>query len=132
MSKKSEEKVSVVVHRHCAANGIPAPDEEHQFHETRRWRFDYAWLAERVAIECQGGLFIGGKHGRGYGILRDYEKLNTAQLGGWIVLQFAPEELRKGSFVAQLREALKLRGAILKAKRVSAADDFDDDFDPAA
>lgn len=28
---------------------------EHRFHPTRRWRFDFAWPDEKVALEVEGG-----------------------------------------------------------------------------
>ena len=50
-----------VVTAFFASQGIPAPDFEYQFHETRRWRFDLAffWEPKPVAIEVQGGLLSG-------------------------------------------------------------------------
>jgi hypothetical protein len=59
--------------------------EEHRFHETRRWRFDFAHPASKVAVEIEGGIFIAGRHTRGAGFVGDCEKLNTAQLMGWII-----------------------------------------------
>ncbi len=66
---------------------------EHRFHPARDWRFDFAIPDCRVAIEVEGGAFIGGRHVRTDGYLRDLEKYNEAASCGWIVLRVLPSEL---------------------------------------
>lgn len=44
--------------------GLSAPEPEHRFHESRRWRFDYAWPEHRVALEVEGGVWTRGRHTR--------------------------------------------------------------------
>lgn len=66
---------------------------EWRFHPSRRWRLDLAVPSLLVGLEVQGGVFSGGKHGRGDGQLKDHEKLNHAQLLGWIVLQATPRQV---------------------------------------
>ncbi len=75
--------------------GIPEPIYEHQFHDTRKWRFDIAWTSVQhmVALECQGGLFSGGAHVRGAAVLREHEKYNHACCLGWRILYTTPEKL---------------------------------------
>lgn len=92
-----------------AAFGLPPPVLEYRFHPTRRWRLDFSYPGPKVGIEVQGGIFIRGKHSRGVGLIKDYEKLNAAQLMGWIVLQFTPEQMRSGYFSIHVREALSAR-----------------------
>lgn len=60
---------------------------EHRFHPERKWRFDYAHLPTKTAIEINGGVWSGGRHNRGAGYLRDREKVNTAQMLGWKVFE---------------------------------------------
>ena len=72
---------------------LPDCEFEYRFHPERKWRFDIAFPEYKVAVEVQGGIWIGGAHARGKFIMRDYEKLNEAQLIGWIVLQVQPKEL---------------------------------------
>ena len=60
---------------------------EHRFHPERRWRFDYAHLPTKTAIEINGGVWSGGRHNRGAGYLRDREKVNAAQMLGWKVFE---------------------------------------------
>ena len=65
--------------------GGPDLVREFRFHDTRRWRFDYAHLASKVAIEIDGGVWTRGRHTRARGFLADAEKRNTAQALGWRV-----------------------------------------------
>jgi len=44
----------------------------------RRWRADFAFVEEKVLVEVQGGIWTGGRHGRGAGIENDYEKWANA------------------------------------------------------
>ena len=67
--------------------GGPALATEHRFHPERRWRFDYAHLPSKTAIEINGGVWSGGRHNRGAGYLRDREKVNAAQMLGWKVFE---------------------------------------------
>lgn len=65
---------------------------EHQFHPTRRWRFDFAIPSIKLAIEYNGHGSTGGghigRHASITGMSGDCEKLNEAQRLGWRVLQF--------------------------------------------
>jgi hypothetical protein len=67
--------------------------EEHRFHETRKWRLDFAHLYSRVGIEIQGGIWNGGRHGRGYGIAQDNEKSNEAIFCGWVIIKLAGNQI---------------------------------------
>jgi very-short-patch-repair endonuclease len=77
----------------CKVRGIPEPVTEHRFHAVRKWRFDYAWPQYRVALEVDGGIFTGGKHGRGAGIAKDHEKANYAAAMGWLLIRVQPKHL---------------------------------------
>lgn len=86
---------------------LPAPITEHVFAKPdRKWRFDYCWPDAKLAIEKQGGIFVRGKHSRGVGQLKDFEKLNHAILRGWRVLQFTPAQLHDLETIAMIRKAL--------------------------
>jgi hypothetical protein len=78
---------------HCRAKGLPEPVPEHRFHPTRKWRMDFAWLAERVYLEMQGGVWTEGYHTRGSGFVIGMEKNNEAALLGWRLLQVQPVDL---------------------------------------
>jgi hypothetical protein len=76
------------------AHGLTAIPE-FRFDAKRKWRFDFAFLESKVALECQGGLFIpgGGRHSRGAALLKEHEKLNAAAVDGWRVLFTTPDNL---------------------------------------
>lgn len=61
---------------------------EFRFCKERRWRFDFALPAQRIGIECEGGIWSHGRHTRGIGYTRDCEKYNRAALDGWRVLRY--------------------------------------------
>ena len=70
---------------------------EYRFHETRRWRFDWAHVTLMLAIELQGVTFARGKPGRHQtpsGIEGDMEKLNAAVECGWRVLLYSQRQVK--------------------------------------
>lgn len=71
---------------------IPLTSEV-RFHPIRRWRFDFANMNTKIAIEINGGTWVKSGHSSGQGIARDYEKLNEANLLGWTVFQLAGSQL---------------------------------------
>ena len=83
---------------------------EHRFHDTRKWRFDYAIPHLRIALEVEGGVWTGGRHTSAKGFLRDMDKYNEAALNGWIVLRCTPKTLWSDG-LRLLAEALKFRQA---------------------
>ena len=58
----------------------------------RKWRFDFACVTRKVALEVEGGLFMrsGGGHRSVAGALRDIEKYNAATALGWRVIRCQP------------------------------------------
>ena len=67
---------------------LPGYVREHRFDAYRKWRFDFAWPALKVAVEIEGGTWAGGRHTRGAGYEADAAKYNAAVLAGWRVLRF--------------------------------------------
>lgn len=57
----------------------------------RRWRFDFAHLDSRVAIEIEGGTWTNGAHSRGKHFAEDCEKYNAAVRSGWRVFRLTGE-----------------------------------------
>lgn len=84
---------------------MPLP--EHRFHATRRWRFDYAWLDQQVALEVEGGVWVGGRHTSGAGFVKDMEKYNEAACMGWRIIRCQPKQLCTTATVETLRRALQ-------------------------
>ncbi len=95
----------------------PAFTREYRFDERetppRKWRFDFAWPAYRVAVELHGGTFAGGRHNTGQGMAKDCEKARAAALQGWHVLPYTDRDLREipiAEIVAEIRELLVAKG----------------------
>lgn len=83
--------------------GVP----EYKFHPTRKWRFDFAWPENKIAMEVEGGVWTGGRHTRGAGFLKDCEKYNAAASLGWRIFRFTPKQIRRLEHVPVILEAIK-------------------------
>jgi len=80
---------------------------ELRFHGERQWRFDFAWPAELLAVEVEGGLWIGGRHNRPKGMTEDMDKYNAAALLGWRVLRVTESHIKSGQAVQLISKALE-------------------------
>jgi len=67
--------------------GGPALVEEHKFHPVRKWRFDFAHMESKTAIELEGGVGNRSRHTATAGYIKDCEKYNTATALGWRVFR---------------------------------------------
>ena len=85
--------------------GFPDPTTELLFHPKRKWRFDYAWEEQKLALEVHGGIHSGGRHTRGRGFVEDRAKMNAAALLGWTVIEATPEHIKSGQLRAWLLTA---------------------------
>lgn len=83
-----EAKVALLLWAMDQDESLPEVVREYRFHPDRRWRFDFAFLQVRLAIECEGGTWTRGRHTRGAGFRGDCEKYNEAAILGWRVLRF--------------------------------------------
>ena len=83
---------------------LPEPVREYRFHADRKWRFDFAWVDQRIAMEVEGGVWNGGRHGRGSGIVKDIEKGNAAVLLGWRMMRATGDMIKKGEAVRLLEQ----------------------------
>lgn len=97
--------------QHIRALALPSPEREYRFHPAKRWRFDFAWPALRLAVEIDGGIHAGGRHVRGAGFVADCHKLNCAALLDWTVLRLTPCMIKSGEGIAYLEQGLALRCA---------------------
>ena len=82
------------------------PVKEYQFHAQRKWRFDYAFVEAKIALEVEGGVHTGGRHIRPKGFLGDMEKYNTAATLGWRLLRTTPDRLLSGETLKMIRDAI--------------------------
>jgi very-short-patch-repair endonuclease len=87
--------------------GLPEAVVEFKFHPTRKWASDFAFLKERILLECDGGVWTKGAHGSGAGIIRDMDKGNAAQALGYSFLRVLPENLCMSETVELIKETIK-------------------------
>lgn len=73
----------------------------------RDWRFDFAWPDRMLAVEVEGGIYVGGRHVRGSGYERDLMKYSKAMLLGWNVYRCGKQLINTGE---ALNTILILRG----------------------
>src|SRR5258708_7052655 len=64
---------------------------EHHFHPSRKWRFDFAHIPTKTAIEIEGGIATMGRHQRPQGFREDCAKYFAASLLGWRVFRLSPD-----------------------------------------
>ena len=64
---------------------------QHRFHKVRRWRFDFCFLEEKIAIEIDGirKQHGGDRHSKD----PDRVKINEAVCMGWRVLRFSRKQV---------------------------------------
>lgn len=72
---------------------LAEPVAEYRFLEKRRFRFDFAWPGQLVAVELDGGQWVahGGRHNRD----SDRVKKNLAAAHGWRVLAFSNQQIER-------------------------------------
>jgi very-short-patch-repair endonuclease len=77
--------------------GAPPFHTHYRFHPTRHWEVDVVWLEPRkLAVEVEGGTWVGGRHVRPEGFKRDCQKYAEAALLGFTVLRFTTEQIKNG------------------------------------
>ena len=74
----------------------------------RRFKFDYANIPAKVAIEINGQIWHQGGHSTGKSLIRDYEKLNLAQQYGYCVFQLSSEMITE-SWLCVIAETIRSR-----------------------
>lgn len=93
---------------------------EHRFDPLRKWRFDFALCPDypddytrlcrltdhKLALECEGGIWQGGRHNRPTGFLKDMEKYNAAAVLGWRILRTTPQDLCTTETIEMIQRAL--------------------------
>lgn len=80
------------------------------FHPDRKWRFDFAIPAHKIAIEYEGGIFRQyeggqGAHGSAEAFTRDMDKYNEATILGWRVLRIGATNYK--NIIALLNRLIK-------------------------
>ena len=86
-------------------------DREHRFHESRMWRLDFWFAGARLAVEIDGGGWVGGRHSRGTGIENDCEKASHIAMAGHRLMRVTPGQIKRGEALKWILVALGLRSA---------------------
>ena len=86
--------------------GLDTFEPEWAFALPRRWRLDFAWLDEHLALEVEGGTWQKGRHTSGVGFEKDCEKYNEAACLGWTVLRVTANMVADGTALEFVRRAL--------------------------
>jgi len=73
------------------------------------WRFDFAFLNAMLAVEVEGGGWVGGRHTTGRGFAEDLRKYNAAALLNWFVLRCDFAMIKDGSILQTIKAQLKIR-----------------------
>ena len=96
-------KASLLFEHQLNESGIRY-DKEYRFYPTRRWRFDYAIPAIRLAIEIEGAVYTGGRHTRGKGFTSDCEKYSHAAIEKWYLLRATTQQVMEGKLIKWVKQ----------------------------
>ena len=91
----------------------PAYVTELQVVEDRKFRFDYAWPEEWVALELQGGIYLAGKGGHvaPKRFQNDCDKFNRAVCAGWRPCKLATGQVTPENLLLIKNLILAMRAA---------------------
>jgi very-short-patch-repair endonuclease len=95
------------------AVGLPEPKREHMGIPGRRFRYDFWWEPEKLAVEVEGGVYLGrfGRHTSPQGYTKDAEKYNLGALQGHTIIRVTPSHIRTGHAIRWICEAHELRNS---------------------
>jgi very-short-patch-repair endonuclease len=94
---------------------------EFPFSKTRRFRADLVINSERLIVEIHGGAYVmrrsgdgkvqnlGGAHHSTQGRRRDMEKARLANIEGWIYLEFDWDDVKDGTVLNDIQDAIRQR-----------------------
>jgi hypothetical protein len=82
---------------------------QHVFHPQRKWAFDFSWPRYKIALEVNGGTYMRGRHSRGAGQRKDYEKWSEASLLGWLLILVDSKDVSKKVHIERIQRAMEVR-----------------------
>jgi very-short-patch-repair endonuclease len=86
---------------------VPQPQRQYLFCPHRRWRVDFAWPVQKLAVEVEGGSWVGGAHVRPRRFEQDCRKYNQLALCGYRLLRFTGSQIKSGEALTVIEQALK-------------------------
>ena len=95
---------------------IPFAVREFIFAPPRKFRFDFAWPDQKVAVEIEGGLWKGGRHQTLDGFMKDCEKYERALQLGWRVYRVPGPWVSDGSRWIWREEVMTTLRMLLEVK----------------
>lgn len=102
----------------CRLVGLPDPVPEYRFWEGRKFAFDLAWPAVKVAVEVEGVTYtkgsyqLGGRHVSARGFRQDLVKYAEAAAQGWVVLRVLPLHIKTGEAITWVQRVLQTRAPL--------------------
>jgi hypothetical protein len=106
----------------CKLVGLPLPEKEYRFDPERKWRIDYCWPDQKLAVEIEGGIYGTGQpcpvckrrsvgaHTSIERLKSDLEKYDELAIAGFWLLRFMPEDVEQGRAIAVIRRWFQERG----------------------
>jgi very-short-patch-repair endonuclease len=94
-----------------AAAGIAGYRRNARFVPDRRFEADFYFPALRLAVEVDGGVWLGrrGGHTSGVGYSSDRKRDQMALAHGIITLRFTSQQIKDGQAIAYLKEYIPVR-----------------------
>lgn len=93
-------------------------EREYKFHPVRKWRNDYFLKDYNIAVEIEGGVFIGGRHTSGMGFSKDIEKYNAALTLGIVVYRIDNQDLKSPDKIVMHLRSLREIAQCFKPTKV--------------
>lgn len=75
----------------------------------KNWRFDFAHVGKKFAVEVEGGGWSGGRHTRGKGFAEDLKKYQEAMRLGWTVYRCDGQLIKSGEALEIIEHMLGVR-----------------------
>jgi len=88
-------------------------EREHKGIQGRQFRFDFAIIKYKIAIEYEGNTFGKSRHTSPKGYSTDCKKYNLAAINGWAILRYTTVETKEPNWtekiIEDINELTKLR-----------------------
>ena len=86
--------------------GLAGFVREYQAIEGRRFKWDFAFVEDRLLIEVQGAVWVKGGHSTGVGITRDCEKFSIASANKWFTIPVTTDHVKNGKALEWIKQFL--------------------------